>query len=160
MRVLSKHNPNTNKNDGGGLEGLTKRFVQYNGGIGAKQLLWLENQLTEASRAGQRVVGFGHVPIHPAEPGAHTLIWNYEEVLAVMHKFDCVAMFLSGHRHRETYFRDENGIHHISLAAALEAPSDQEAFASVDVYDSCLELRGHGVVESRVLDLAVPAKVS
>ncbi|CAN0325583.1 unnamed protein product [Ectocarpus sp. 12 AP-2014] len=160
MRVLSKHNPNTNKNDGGGLEGLTKRFVQYNGGIGAKQLLWLENQLTEASRAGQRVVGFGHVPIHPAEPGAHTLIWNYEEVLAVMHKFDCVAMFLSGHRHRETYFRDENGIHHISLAAALEAPSDQEAFASVDVYDSCLELRGHGVVESRVLDLAVAAKVS
>lgn len=25
MRVLSKHNPNRNKNDGGGLEGLTKR---------------------------------------------------------------------------------------------------------------------------------------
>lgn len=42
-----------------------------------------------------------------------------------MHKFDCVAMFLSGHRHRETYVRDENGIHHVSLAAALEAPSDQ-----------------------------------
>ena len=43
----------------------------------------------------------------------------------MMHKFDCVAMFLSGHRHRETYFQDVKGIHHISLAAALEAPPNQ-----------------------------------
>lgn len=44
------------------------------------------------------------------------------KVLEVMHKFDCVSLFLSGHRHRETYFEDANGIHHVSLAAALEAP--------------------------------------
>lgn len=42
-----------------------------------------------------------------------------------MHKFDCVAMFLSGHRHRETHFQDAKGIHHVSLAAALEAPPNQ-----------------------------------
>lgn len=42
-----------------------------------------------------------------------------------MHKFDCVVMMLSGHRHRETYFRDERDIHHVSLAAALETPPDQ-----------------------------------
>lgn len=47
------------------------------------------------------------------------------KVLEVMHKFDCVAMFLSGHRHRETYFQDEKEIHHVSLAAALEAPPGQ-----------------------------------
>lgn len=45
-----------------------------------------------------------------------------------MHKFDCVAMYLSGHRHRETYVRDEKGIHHVSLAAALEAPGGQVGF--------------------------------
>lgn len=56
------------------------RFVQYNGGVGAKQLLWLEDELRAASRAGQRVVGFGHVPIHPGDPPSHTLIWNYQEV--------------------------------------------------------------------------------
>lgn len=42
-----------------------------------------------------------------------------------MHKFDCVVMYLSGHRHRETYYEDEKGVHHISLAAALEALPDQ-----------------------------------
>ncbi|CAM9362523.1 unnamed protein product, partial [Hapterophycus canaliculatus] len=122
MELLAKHNPNRDKNDEEGMEGLQKRFVKYNGGVGSKQLLWLEEQLAEATQAGQRVVGFGHVPIYPAAPSAHTLLWNYEDVLEVMHKFDCVALFLSGHRHRETYARDEKGIHHISLAAALETP--------------------------------------
>lgn len=57
-----------------------RRFVRYNGGVGVRQLAWLEEQLAQASRAGQRVVGFSHVPIHPAEPSAHTLLWNYEDV--------------------------------------------------------------------------------
>lgn len=60
--------------------GRVRRFVQYNGGVSAKQLLWLEDQLAEASRAGQRVISFGHVPIHPAEPSSNTLLWNYEDV--------------------------------------------------------------------------------
>lgn len=54
-----------------------------------------------------------------------TFFFSIPKVLEVMHKFDCVAMFLSGHRHRETYVRDDHGIHHVSLAAALEAPPDQ-----------------------------------
>eukprot|EP00903_Cladosiphon_okamuranus_P014139 g13140.t1 len=151
MEVLSKHNPNRNKNNAEGMDGLNKRFVQYNGGVGKKQLLWLEGELAAASRAGQRVIGFGHVPIHPAVPSPHTLLWNYQEVLEVMHKFDCVSLFLSGHRHRETYFEDAKGIHHVSLAAALEAPPDEDAFASIYVYPDRLELRGHGVVQSRTL---------
>lgn len=63
------------------------RFVQYNGGVGAEQLLWLEDQLAAASRAGQRVIGFAHVPIHPAEPSSHTLLWNYQEV-----RYLCVSV--------------------------------------------------------------------
>lgn len=55
-----------------------------------------------------------------------------------MHKFDCVAMFLSGHRHRETYVRDDHGIHHVSLAAALEAPPDQ-----VKVLELSIDTVGH-----------------
>eukprot|EP00752_Nemacystus_decipiens_P005814 g5259.t1 len=156
--VLSRHNPNRDKNNAKGMDGLNKRFVRYNGGVGAEQLVWLEDELAAASRAGQRVIGFGHVPIHPAEPSSHTLLWNYQEVLEVMHKFDCVAMFLSGHRHRETYFQDTKGIHHVSLAAALEAPPDEEAFASIDVFSDRLELRGHGVVESRTLGVRALAE--
>lgn len=56
------------------------RFVQYNGGIGQQQLLWLEVQLAEASRAGQRVVLFGHLPTHPDASEAKCLLWNFDEV--------------------------------------------------------------------------------
>lgn len=57
-----------------------RRFVQYNGGVSKKQLSWLEDQLAEASRAGQRVISFGHVPIHPADNSLTTLLWNYDDV--------------------------------------------------------------------------------
>ena len=63
---------------------LLSRFVQYNGGLSEEQLLWLENELVEASRAGQRVVCFGHVPIHPVEPSSLTLVWNYEDVRVLL----------------------------------------------------------------------------
>lgn len=56
------------------------RFVQYNGGLGPEQLRWFEDELAEASRAGQRVVAFGHTPIHPAATDERALMWNYDEV--------------------------------------------------------------------------------
>lgn len=54
----------------------------YNGGIGEEQLSWLEVQLKEATQAGQRVVCFGHIPIHPSgdEGGNECLVWNYTGV--------------------------------------------------------------------------------
>ncbi|CAN0553469.1 unnamed protein product [Laminaria digitata] len=48
-----------------------------------------------------------------------------------MHKFECVSMFLSGHRHQESYCRDKKGVHHVSLAAALEAPPGQASLVLV-----------------------------
>lgn len=56
------------------------RYVRYNGGVGKEQLSWLEGELQEASLSGQRVIGFGHVPIHPGDTLDHVLLWNYEDV--------------------------------------------------------------------------------
>lgn len=56
------------------------RFVEYNGGIGDEQLLWLENELQQASEAGQQVITFGHVPIHPDNGSTNCLLWNFKEV--------------------------------------------------------------------------------
>lgn len=52
----------------------------YNGGVGKEQLLWLEKELTEATAAGQRVIAFGHVPIHPIDAPSNCLVWNYKDV--------------------------------------------------------------------------------
>lgn len=56
------------------------RYVRYNGGVGKEQLSWLEGELHEASLSRQRVIGFGHVPIHPGDSLDHVLLWNYEDV--------------------------------------------------------------------------------
>lgn len=63
-----------------------RRFVQYNGGVGKDQLLWLENELSEATAAGQRVIAFGHVPIHPIEAPSNCLVWNYKDVRVVPYR--------------------------------------------------------------------------
>lgn len=63
---------------------------------------------------------FPHSPASQPSPPQHAL-----KVLAVLHKFDCVAMYICGHTHKDAYHRDNRGIHHVILAAALETPSDQ-----------------------------------
>lgn len=58
----------------------------YNGGVGAEQVKWLEEELAEASQAGQRVIVFGHVPIHPGNDMLNCLLWNYEDVRSTSRK--------------------------------------------------------------------------
>ncbi|CAN0494943.1 unnamed protein product, partial [Laminaria digitata] len=97
--MLSERNPNGDKNDWRGMKGLSKRFVQYNGGVGKEQLLWLEQELAAATLAGQRVIAFGHVPIHPIKAPSNCLVWNYKDVLEVMHKSRCAPPNPATHTH-------------------------------------------------------------
>ncbi|CAN0351374.1 unnamed protein product, partial [Discosporangium mesarthrocarpum] len=147
--LLRRLNPNKDKNNPDNLTGRDKRFCRFNGAIGAEQVAWMRGQLAEAGKAGQRVMAFGHVPLHPNVSLPECLLWNYEEVLSVLHEFDCVAAVITGHQHRAGYHVDDRGIHHLSLHAALETHSEREAFANFHVYSDRLELRGHGSIESR-----------
>ena len=47
---IKANNPNEDPNSPLNMEGLCKRFVQYNGGIGLQQLMWLDDILSEARR--------------------------------------------------------------------------------------------------------------
>ena len=51
-------NLNSDLNSPDGLEGVNKRFVQYNGAIGAEQLAWLKEELKQAEEQQQTVVVF------------------------------------------------------------------------------------------------------
>jgi manganese-dependent ADP-ribose/CDP-alcohol diphosphatase len=73
-RYLSDHNPNINANDpdasGDWLAGIprgdkSRRFVPYNGGLGAEQLAWLRTELLDAARQHERVIVLSHVILHP-----------------------------------------------------------------------------------------------
>ncbi len=48
-----------------GLQGDSRRFVPYNGGLGRAQLEWLDQELHEATVASERVVISSHILLDP-----------------------------------------------------------------------------------------------
>jgi manganese-dependent ADP-ribose/CDP-alcohol diphosphatase len=77
----------------------------------------------------------------------------FAEKISSSHSFserNVVAVF-SGHDHSGGYGVDEVGIHHVTLEAPLEAPEDVLSFATVEVYNNYLLVKGRGSVTSRKL---------
>lgn len=57
-----------------------KKFVPFNGGLGEKQLKWLENQLSEAYQKKQLVCLFGHIPITKNNWSSKCILWDSEDL--------------------------------------------------------------------------------
>lgn len=146
--ILTTRNPNVEKNSPEGLEGVDRRFVKFNGGVGEDQLQWLEQSLREAESEGQKVVICCHLPLDPGAAFPSTLLWNYDEVMAVVHKFGCVVACIAGHAHDGGHSVDKHGVHHHVLEAVLECPPGTDAFGYVDVFRDRLCLWGTGRMAS------------
>lgn len=146
--ILARENPNFphNGNSGEGLEDENRRFVEFNGGVGAPQLEWLRETLLLSREADEKVVIISHQPILPGSSSSVCLIWNYEEVLAVLREFkDVIVLSLAGHAHKGGYKRDDrSGIHFKTVECVLESPPPQTTFGVVEWYDDCLVLHGYG----------------
>ncbi|XP_042435128.1 manganese-dependent ADP-ribose/CDP-alcohol diphosphatase-like [Zingiber officinale] len=141
-RILKAKNPNADKNNPAGMEGLEQRFVMFNGALGKDQLRWLDDVLRESTKKKQKVIVCCHLPLYPEAASALALPWNYEDVLTLIHRYGCVKACLSGHDHKGGYAVDSHGIHHRVLEAALECPLGSNAFGCIDVYDDRLSLVG------------------
>lgn len=155
-RFLKERNPNPDKNSPSGLAGADRRFVMFNGGVGEEQLRWLDSALRRASRRRECVVVCSHLPLHPGAASPAGLMWNYEEVLAVVHRHGCVVACLAGHDHKGGYAVDARGVHHRTLEAALECPPGTDAFGRVDVFPDRLALVGSGRMASTGMLLSLP----
>ncbi|XP_020572016.1 manganese-dependent ADP-ribose/CDP-alcohol diphosphatase [Phalaenopsis equestris] len=142
LRILHAKNPNEDKNNPGGLSGRDRRFVMFNGGIGSEQLSWLDNILKDSTERDQKVIICCHLPLDPAAAAPEALLWNYDEVIDVIHRYRCVKACLSGHDHKGGYAVDSHGVHHRVLEAAVECPPGSNAFGYVDVYHDRLTLVG------------------
>eukprot|EP00850_Spirogloea_muscicola_P019208 SM000186S04126 [mRNA] locus=s186:56909:59284:- [translate_table: standard] len=141
-RLLSLRNPNTDKNSPDGLIGPARRFVKFGGGVGARQLAWLDSVLQESAAAGSKVIVLGHLPMEEKATSPATLLWNYEEVMEVVQRYGCVVACFAGHAHAGGYAVDAAGIHHRVLEAVLECPPGRSAYGRVDVYEGALVLTG------------------
>ncbi|GLJ08295.1 hypothetical protein SUGI_0085830 [Cryptomeria japonica] len=142
IKYIETKNPNVEKNSPDGLTGNDRRFVMFNGGVGKEQLAWFDSVLQDASALDQKVIVCCHLPLDPAASSPESLLWNYDEVMHVIHKYNCVKVCIAGHAHKGGYVVDSHGIHHRVLEAVLECPPGSDAFGYIDVYHDQLSLVG------------------
>lgn len=148
LKFLGEKNPNTEKNSPTGLVGLERRFLMFNGAVGKEQIKWLDAVLQDATKLNQKVVVCCHVPLDPGSASPEALLWNCNEVMDVIHRYNCVKVCLAGHDHQGGHSIDTHGIHHRVLEAALECPPGTDAFGHIDAYDDRLSLVGTGRMQS------------
>jgi manganese-dependent ADP-ribose/CDP-alcohol diphosphatase len=142
MKLLREKNPNKDKNSPTNMVGLERRFLMFNGGVGKEQMKWLDGVLQDATNLKQKVVVACHLPLDPCASSEEALLWNCDEVMDLIHRYNCVKVVLAGHDHKGGYSIDSHGVHHRTLEAALECPPGTDAFGSVYVYDDRISLVG------------------
>lgn len=142
MKFLQEKNPNSDKNSPLGLIDLERRFLMFNGAVGKEQMEWLDRTLQDATKLNQKVIVCCHLPLDPGASSREALLWNYDEVMGVIHKYNCVKVCIAGHDHKGGHSIDAHGVHHRVLEAALECPPDTDAFGYIDVHDDRLLLFG------------------
>ncbi len=95
----------------------------------------------------------GHQPLNENASIAVCVCWNYDKVLAILHKYSCVLAYFAGHDHDGGYAQDEYGIHHVTVQAGLEGDVGQCDFGTVHVFEDRLVLNGSGRVPDRTFKL-------
>ncbi|GAB2223702.1 hypothetical protein Droror1_Dr00004442 [Drosera rotundifolia] len=128
MAFLEEKNPNADKNRSNGLVGLDRRFLLFNGAVGREQLDWLDNVLQDASNSEQKVIICCHIRLDPGASSDDALLWNYDEVMDVIHRYKRIKACLAGHDHKGGYSVD----------------SGTDTFGYIDVYDDRISLVGTG----------------
>jgi manganese-dependent ADP-ribose/CDP-alcohol diphosphatase len=124
---------------------------RWNGGIGSKQLGFLDRHLSQADRAGKKAIVICHFPVLPESDGS---LWNDGEVVALLEKHPAVKAFFCGHKHEGDY-AVQNGIHYLTFQGMVETP-DQNAFAVVTLGKDKIRVKGFGREPSRTLELKKP----
>ena len=142
---LQANNPNdvlSGANWMKGLEGMNKRWMPFNGGLGAEQLEWLKSELAESKAARQPVVIMSHVPFHYGACDGFTFIFDYEAALKAIDESGVVVAVLCGHDHRGGYCCSEGGVHHVTFQSPLNKGTDGHAYGLVTVFPDKLEIKG------------------
>jgi manganese-dependent ADP-ribose/CDP-alcohol diphosphatase len=132
------------------LESLKQRKATnaqtWNGAIGKAQLVWLDRELGDADKAGERTIVFCHFPVYP--DNVHNL-WNSEEVVRTLESHPSVVAYMNGHNHAGNYGQ-KGGIHYVTLPGMVETERTT-AYAVVQVRSAQLWVEGFGRTGDRKL---------
>ncbi len=121
----------------------------WNGGLGLEQLNWVENELKLATENMERVGFYCHFPSMDIS-GRHNL-WNYEQFLNLIEKYECVKFYFNGHNHAGGYVQ-KNGVHYLNFKGMVDTP-DSTSFATVAFKKDSIIVTGFGREPSRKLKI-------
>jgi len=120
----------------------------WNGGIGAAQLAWLDGVLAEADSLGQRVILFCHFLVFPNEGYD---LYNDSQVLHLIDRHPSVAAYFNGHHHAGGY-GNRKGVHYLTFQGMVN--TTENAFAVVTLTPDTIRVEGFGREPDRQLPLA------
>jgi len=125
-------------------EGALQAY-HWNGGLGERQLEWLDGELANAEKHDEQAVLFAH---HPVFPPSVLNALNREEILDVIDAHDNVTAFINGHDHGGA-FGVRKGVPYVTMPGMLSGATN--AYGIAHLYKDRLEIDGYGRVPSRVL---------
>jgi 3',5'-cyclic AMP phosphodiesterase CpdA len=122
--------------------------IDWNGGLGMKQMIWFKNELDEALVKNQKVIILCHFPVWPENQ--HNLL-NYREVLSLLEKYSNIIAWFNGHNHSGNY-GNFNLIHCVTFRGMVETEANT-SFAEVEIYRNKIWIKGSGREKSQILAL-------
>jgi predicted phosphodiesterase len=120
--------------------------VEWNGGIGTKQLKWLTKQLDEASEKDEKVFLMCHFPLFP--DNVHNLL-NSKEIISTLNNYQNIIAWFNGHNHHGNYGK-LNGIHFVTFKGMVETEYEN-SYSVVEVYNNKIWIKGRGREKSQIL---------
>jgi len=118
----------------------------WNGGVGQKQLEWLDEELSQAESANEKVILFCHYPILPKNA---LNLWDDTAVLKLIKAHPSVKAWISGHNHKGN-FAKQDGKLFLTIKGMVE--KGKNSYAILKLYPDKLILQGFGEQESFELD--------
>jgi predicted phosphodiesterase len=124
---------------------LKANGMPWNGGIGRKQMLWLDEQLKAGGAEGKNVIILCHFPLFGKE---NHILFNSREVFALISSYPCVKAWFNGHYHAGAYFY-KDGIHLVNFKGMVD--TKKNTFAVVTLTTDSIFIKGYGRETDREL---------
>ena len=124
---------------------LKTNGMPWNGGIGRKQMQWLDEQLKAGGVDEKNVIILCHFPLYGKKDH---ILFNNNEVFALISSYPCVKAWFNGHYHAGAYTL-KNGIHLVNFKGMVD--TKQNSFAVVTLTSDSILIKGYGREPDRML---------
>jgi predicted phosphodiesterase len=121
--------------------------LPWNGGIGNKQMNWIERQLKESEQSQLKVIVVCHFPLFAKNN--HNLFNNYD-LFRLISGYSCVKAYFCGHYHSGSY-KAIDGIHLVNFKGMVD--TEKNAFSMVTLTSDSILIKGYGRETDRNLKI-------